>query len=63
LKQRYCIAPEDTAYPTVAIGAVFITAVIEAMENCEDAVVDVSWCIFTWILRFMSDSQGKLLSC
>jgi Reverse transcriptase (RNA-dependent DNA polymerase) len=40
-KQRAYITKEDAAAPTVATEAVFITAVIDAMEGREVAVVDV----------------------
>jgi Reverse transcriptase (RNA-dependent DNA polymerase) len=40
-KQRDYISSEDAASPTVATEAVFITAVIDGMENREVAVVDV----------------------
>lgn len=40
-KQRDYTAKEDAASPTVATEAVFLTAVIDAMENCEVAGFDV----------------------
>jgi Reverse transcriptase (RNA-dependent DNA polymerase) len=40
-KQRAYIAKEDAASPTVATEAVFLTAVVDALEGREVAVVDV----------------------
>ena len=40
-KQRACIAKEESTSPTVSTGAVFLTAVIDALENREVAVLDV----------------------
>ena len=40
-KQRGHIAKEDTVSPTVSTEAVFITAIVDAMEKREVAVVDI----------------------
>ena len=40
-KQRAYTAKEDAASPTVATEAVFLTSVIDALENREVAVFDV----------------------
>jgi hypothetical protein len=40
-KQRMYTAKEDAASPTVAIESIFLTAVVDGMENREVAVLDV----------------------
>ena len=40
-KQRDYISPEDAASPTVATEAVFLTALIDAIEGREVAVIDI----------------------
>ena len=40
-KQRGKIPPEDTTSPTITTEAVFLTAMIDALENCDVAVIDI----------------------
>ena len=40
-KQRVWTSKEDSTSPTVATEAVFLTAVVDALENCDVAIVDV----------------------
>jgi hypothetical protein len=64
-KQRAFITKEDATFPTVFMEKFFITAVIDALEGREVAVVDVPgayvqaemdlWCMF--------NSLGKRLNC
>ena len=53
-KQRAYIAKEDAASPTVSTEALFITAVIDALEEREVAIVDVPG-------AFMQADMGSLV--
>jgi hypothetical protein len=62
-KQRRYTDRADAASPTVATEAVFLTVVINALENRDVAVVDIHSCRSTWTTRrFTYASPGRWLS-
>ena len=55
-KQRAWTSKEEVTSPTVAMEAVFLTAVIDALENRDVAIVDGLSCKRTWMNWFTSAS-------
>ena len=62
-KQRAWTSKEEATSPTVAMEAVFLTAVIDALENRDVALVDGPSCKRTWMHWFTSASPVPWLIC